>query len=771
MSLLHSLRASAAFAVAIASLASGAAAQAPSSGVVRGRVTARPDSGDARPVAGASVSVSGNLAVAVTDADGRFLLERIAVGASTLHVRRLGFRGADRAIRVRAGDTLVVDIVLRHEAQRLAEVRTAARPLDAETFVTKPNIATVTMSSAAMAGVPRIGEADVMRVVQLLPGVSARNDYNTGLNVRGGDADQNLILLDGYPIYNPVHFGSLFSTFMDATVGGIELTTGAFPARFGGRLSSVLDVRSAEDARTGTHASADVSALASTARVGGAFSHGRGTWAVAARRTYADALATVFTSNIFPYHFQDFHAHGSYALPGNARVAITAYGGRDVLDANLAAFDSDSLPSKASAGHWGFDWGNQVVGATYAKEVGAQTTLEQRVSTSAFSTNLDLGTGTSTQRSAVRDWRLAGSLVRRGAAHDASIGYDVATHRIEYSAGSSQTGVNTFDLVRRPTSAALWASDLWRVSSRVLLEGGLRAEALRGGAEWTSLSPRASVKFLASPSLAFTAGVGRVAQFLQSLAGDGPLRYFDIWLASDSLTPVSLAWHYVAGVERRFGDAGSIRVEGYYKKFQREQDANWSEDPSKPGDEFTSADGRSYGVDVLARFQRASGLAGWISYSFGNSERWTDFERWAPGYDRRHDLNVVATRPMGRYRLGARFGFATGTPFTPIVGEIARRLYDPSQDTWGTGNAKTLLETIGGTRNSQRYPVTHRLDLDISREMRRGDVTYAPYLSLANAYNAQNVFVYRYDYSNDHPTRRAISQFPILPSVGMRVSF
>src|SRR5688500_20011220 len=113
-----------------------------------------------------------------------------------------------------------------------------------------------------MAGVPGVGEPDVVRVVQLLPGVVARNDFNTGLIVRGGEADQNLVLLDGHPIYNPFHLGGLYSTFMDATVGGIELMTGAFPSRFGGRLSSVLDVRSADNARPGLHGTAALSALA-----------------------------------------------------------------------------------------------------------------------------------------------------------------------------------------------------------------------------------------------------------------------------------------------------------------------------------------------------------------------------------------------------------------------------------------------------------------------------------------------------------------------------
>jgi hypothetical protein len=393
-------------------------------------LAARADSAASTPLGDATVSIVGTTLGVTTGADGRFTLDRVPPGAVTVRVRLLGYRTVDRAVRVRAGDTVRVDVVLQTDAQLLSGVRTDARRADAELFLTRPNIATITMNAAAMAGVPSVGEPDVIRLVQLLPGVAARNDFNTGLNVRGGEADQNLVLLDGYQIYNPFHLGGLSSTFMDATVGGIELMTGAFPSRFGGRLSSVLDVKSAEDVRTGLHASADISVLATTGRVAGSFG-GKGTWSIAARRTYADKLASIFTNNIFPYHFTDFHGRATYALPGDVRLAVTAYGGRDVLDANLAEFETDTAPTKAIAGQWKFNWGNQVVGATASKDLapgatvpllgfllGDSTTVAMSLSSSGFSTLLDLGDGALSQRSEVRDVRLGLSLVTRGESHD-----------------------------------------------------------------------------------------------------------------------------------------------------------------------------------------------------------------------------------------------------------------------------------------------------------------------------------------------------------------
>jgi hypothetical protein len=565
--------------------------------------------------------------------------------------------------------------------------------------------------------------------------------------------------------------GGLFSTFMDATVGGVDLLAGAFPARYGGRLSSVLDVRSAEDARAGVHGSADVSALGASARMSGSVGGGRGTWSLAARRTYADAAAAIFTTNIFPYHFRDFHGRATYLLPRGVRLAATAYGGKDVLDLNLAKYQSDSNPSTASSGQWALDWGNRVVGVSAAKDFGARATVEQRVSASAFSTVLDLGEGASVQRSEIRDLRVGGSLLARWAAHDGSLGYEVATHRIRYTSGSERTGTAEFDLAQRPVTAAAWVEDLWRLSPRWLVQGGVRAEAL-SGREWMALSPRASVKFFATPELALTAGAGRVTQLLHSLAGDGPWRYFDVWVASDPYIPVGSAWHWVAGSERRLGGAGTVRLEGFLKHYDRVLEPNRAEDPGRRGDEFYPARGTSYGLDLFARWQPGSGRAGgWVSYSYGVSSRERNGVRWAPGHDRRHDLDVVASWRLAKYRLGARFGYATGTPYTPIVGEVARRVYDPSRDRWGTGDPQLYVESLGGRRNSARFPANHRLDLDASRELRFGAATVAPYVSVVNAYNAKNVFVYFYEYSTDRPYRRAISQFPVLPTAGVRVAF
>ncbi|HET9003856.1 MAG TPA: TonB-dependent receptor, partial [Gemmatimonadaceae bacterium] len=323
-------------------------------------------------------------------------------------------------------------------------------------------------------------------------------------------------------------------------------------------------------------------------------------------------------------------------------------------------------------------------------------------------------------------------------------------------------------LRQHPRAAALWLDDLWRLSPRWIIEAGVRGETL-SDRRFAALSPRLSVKHFLRPNFALTAAAARVTQAQHSLVGDGPLRYFEVWIASDSVIPVATAWHWAAGAERRLGGAGTVRVEGFYKRYDRVLDANPSEDPAVHGDEFFPTTGSSYGIDLLARMQRTTRVSGWLAYTYGVSSRSRDGVRWAPGQDRRHDLNLVATGRLAKYRLGARLGIATGTPYTPIVGEIARRTYDPSTDRWGTGDPPRQLESLGGARNGARFPMSKRLDLDASRVFTVRGATVAPYVSVINSFNSKNVLAYVYHYSVNPPTRRAISQFPILPSLGVRI--
>lgn len=773
---------SAALLVLLLALPARATAQRDSTGTVQGTVLSS-TSGD--PVARAVVTITGTPLAADADDEGRFTLAGVRPGRVTLHVRALGFHPADQEVQVAAGAATPVTVRLVPAPVRLRAVRTEAALTERERFEQVPGAAVVTISGGAMRTIPSVGEADVLRTVQLLPGVLARNDFSAGYNVRGGESDQNLVLLDGYPIYNPFHLGGLFGTFMDQAVQNLELMTGGFPAQYGGRLSSVLDVTSREEARQGVHGAAELSLLSSSAFLGGATPSTRGTWNVAARRTYADLVSRTLADRVFPYHFEDAQLHASHLLPGSGSVSLTGYIGRDVLDGSFAQV-GDTAGTGGGAFH--FDWGNAVIGATLDKPLGANAAIPlgngdhlslgdsaeyvQRVSFTRFGTHLDLGAGAVGLDNTVRDLGAEGELSWYVSHHERMLGYEVASHDVRYDVGSSDTRVSIFDLRQFPTSMALFYDDLWKPNDRWLARWGVRLEHITGR-HWYAASPRLSLKYFLTRDLALTAAGGQYAQWMHALAReDLPIRIFDFWVASDRNTGVSIARDASLGVEDWLGSDRFVRVETYYKRYGNILEANPADDPSVQGDEFLPVLGVSYGADVLLRQLDTRAVSGWVSYSYGVSARRSGGSWYWPAQDRRHNLNaIVMWRLPRRLTVSGRFALGTGEPYTDIVGQEVVRQYDGTTNQWDAGITTRSVEPVGGDRNGARFPIYQRLDLSVTKTYDWRGALWKPYLSVVNVYNWPNVFTYTFDYSANPPTRQGISQFPILPSLGLTVEF
>jgi hypothetical protein len=773
------------------------AARAP--GAVRGRVVdAR--SGETLPRATLTVAREGEAPrTLAADDRGVVVLGGLTPGAVLVQARALGHRPAERRVVVRAGDTVDVTLALEPAAQALAAVQARERVGERARFDDVPEVGQITLTGRAVRTLPSVGEPDVLRAAQLIAGVVARNDYSAGYNVRGGESDQNLVLLDGIPVYNPFHLGGLFGTFVDQAVAGVDLSVGGFPAEFGGRLSSVLDVRPKAEERRGVHGAASVSLLASSAALGGALGTApdgapRTSWNLAVRRTYLDALVGAVSDRTLPYHFQDAQLHATQRLGGGGTLAVTAYAGADVLDGSFAQFGDSA---RAGGGDFAFSWGNALAGLTWRQPLPALTgafgdarrvALTQRASYTQFATTLDLGDGTARFVNTVREARLAGQLAAEGAfggAHAPRIGYEASRIAVAYDAGTSASANDLFTLRQQPTALSLYVDDTWRAHPRLLARVGARVEAVPG-ASWGAVSPRASLRWFATRDLALTVAGGQYTQWMHAVRNeDAPVRIFDFWVGSDRFISPSRSTHLVFGGERWMGARSFVRVETWGKTFTNVPEPNDGDDPAARGDEFNRLRGHAYGVDLLLRRLEGGRAAGWVAYGYAVSgRRPADAQPGAsgatflragpfwPAQDRRHNLNVVGSWRMARgWTSSARFGFGSGTPFTDIEGQIVRRVYDGFSNSWDTGTRARDPEPVGGLRNGSRYPVFHRLDLGISRAFQRGATTWTPSLSLVNAYNRQNTFVYTFDYGAQPPTRQAVSQFPLLPSVGLTVEF
>src|SRR5438067_5375848 len=237
--------------VASVALATAARAQPTAAGAVRVRVSSA-TSGEPVPRAVLTLEAP-NVTTrrATADDAGAALVRGLAPRVWTVRARALGYQPAQSTVIVRGGDTAVVALRLAPAAHQLPTIRSEERATERAQFEHTPDAGQITLTGSALRSVPSIGEPDVLRAAQLLAGVVARNDYTAGYNVRGGEGDQNLVLLDGIPVYNPFHLGGLFGTFIDQEVGSVDMLVGGFPAEYGGRLSSVLDVHTRDPARSG----------------------------------------------------------------------------------------------------------------------------------------------------------------------------------------------------------------------------------------------------------------------------------------------------------------------------------------------------------------------------------------------------------------------------------------------------------------------------------------------------------------------------------------
>jgi hypothetical protein len=726
------------------------------------------------------------------DSSGRFVFRNVPAGRVHVRVVAFGYEPGDTTVTIRGGDTVSVTFWLRVVAQSLAPVRTVATLPERTRFEEQATPSVVSISAAEVRRVPAIGEADLLRSVSLLPGVVARNDFSAGFNVRGGEADQNLVLLDGIPIYNPFHLGGLFGTFIDKAVSSVDVLTGAFPARYGGRLSSVLDVKSLEETRRGAHGTAEVSLLSSSLFGGGSVEQGKLSWNVAARRTYADKVVEWLRgSNDFPYHFQDTQLRARLLLPGGGTLGLTAYAGKDLLYYQDESTELVSLPGgpveTPDDNTVTFDWGNRLAGLTLDQPLGARTTLSQRLAYSRFDTHFDLPGQSVFLGQSVDELQLSGALTHARAHHTLSTGYEAAAYRTSYreqiavDAGNGSDEVTFPDplatdgdttMRQRPAMAALFAEDLWKPNERWLVRAGLRGEYV-AGANWLGLSPRASVKYFVSPRLAFMASGGRYTQWMRAMRNeDLPLRVFDLWLGSDEHIPVSSSTQLVLGGERWLSDTRFLRVEAYGKTYDRLAEPASTVDPRIRPSLLRYYDGRSYGVDVYLRQLERNGFSGWIAYSYGVTTRERNGLSYWPAHDRRHNANLVTTyAPSGsRWALGSHLGLATGTPYTGWAGVMNRWRYDPIRNAWG-GPASDGTEDVRGPRNGERFPFYWRLDLSAERRFEIGGAAIKPYLNIINVFNRKNVFLYTLNGDTAPPTIDGHSQFPLLPSIGVRMEW
>lgn len=658
-------------------------------------------------------------------------------------------------------------------------VRTTALPgvtvegarQEREAFNKTVGVSSVATSAAELRTVPAFVEPDVLRAVQVLPGVQARSDWMAGFNIRGGEGDQTLVQLDGFPVFNPFHLGGVFSAFVDGMVDRVELYTGAMPAKFGGRLSGALDLHSTEPTTEKVHGSLNVSLLSSSFTAGRTFDEGKGSWLIGARRTYLDAMLRTLGNQTFPYHFEDVSGRFTHTVAGGFRLAATGHFDNETLDAH--SYDTTKVT-----------WNSALLGValsrpfsqTLASRFGLDSVVYvQRASVSRFNGHARFVEYDANAENSAIDVRTSAAVSGYGRNTSTTVGVELARQRFTYEAGAATDALNSVlpydSLSQATTYRALFGSVQWAPTPSILLEAGARVEGVstESGA---GFSPRFGAKYFLSPSLAISAGGGRYTQWMHSLGRDEePAQPIQFWVLSDSVRGVSTATDAAVGFDKWLSVRRLIHAGTFYKKYERLLTPNRYSNPYSPNDAFEDASGSSYGVDILLRQLDGGTVSGWVAYTYTMNSRTDVFGRsYTPSQDRRHNLNVVGSWRRGPYTLGGRVSVASGFPVTPQIGAYRRSIYDPISQKWTT-DEWINNQSIRGDRNSVRLPTYRRLDGSVSRAGTIRGAKTTTYFSVMNVLNFRNTAGYRYEFSNGDPKRSQFPNFPILPTMGVTIAF
>ena len=725
--------------------------------VVRGRIVLDRDT---TPVVGAQIAILGTLLHDLTDSAGRFELRGAPRGILRLAFEAPAIRSDTLALPFGV-DTLTIYAAPRVYTLATVEVRDSVSARRAD-FEDVAQTSTVTIAAADIRATPGLLEADVLRTVQLLPGTVSRNDYTIGYNVRGGETDQNLILLDGMPVFNPSHLGGLFSTFDANAVGSADFLTGGFPAGYSGRLSSVLDLRLRDGNAEEFQFSGQVSLLASKFLAEGPVPGG-GTVLAGARRTYADQVVAAFSQEELPYYFTDLISRARWPLPRGGEVVVSGYWGRDDLGLNLVA-GSASRDRVDLA----FNWGNRLLGAR-ARVPAGRGWIAPRIGISDFTSTLGLLPDFARFDNSARlhvaslEWRPLPE-----ARHDVRVGGSVERYEMFYDLSSPTLGTRFFSAHYQPTVWAAWLDDEWRAGHGLRLRPGVRLEHV-AGAGFTGIAPRVAAKVFLTGDLAVTGSAGRYYQPIHSIRDQElPITIYEFWIGADGNVPVARSDHLVAGLERWVGQQWEFTFETYHKTFRNLITNKRADDPRVDGDEFVTLEGEASGFDLLVR-RHVGRVRGWVAWSYTRAaRRFEDGVAFAPAHDRRHTINLVlqAPGPLGS-EMGVRWGYGSPLPYTPFIGEWDHRVYSATAHAFEDSNT----EPIAGPINSARYPAYSRLDVGFRWSFAKFGGLWQPFLNLVNTYNRRNVFLYFFDYLDAPPTRTGVSQLPLLPTFGLEFNF
>ena len=710
-------------------------------------------------LSGANVFLKNTNLGAATNLEGYFAIRNVPIGEQLLVANYIGYEINETKIQCLPSKNLRIDIELIPASILGEEIEVTA---EREKFKQEILTSRISISPAKLRTLPQMGESDLFRMIQLLPGVRAQSEFSSGLIVRGGNTDQNLILFDGITVYNPSHLGGVFSNFITDGLRNAELVKGAYPAQYGGRLSSVLDIRSKYGNSKKIAGSGEISLISSKALIEGPL--GKGGFLLTARRTYIDKMLDLMKRNnlikfTLPYYFYDLQGNIYQDLTPNDRLSFSLYSGNDKLDWEDAMME--------------FDWGNRTISSRWRHLFSETLFSNFLVADSWFWINVNMG-NTIEEDDDIHDRTVKADLTWfQSKGNQIKFGFEAKDLDIHYLATFQDTIVAA-EIHQKPTYAAIYY-DLKTNANRWIFNSGLRLNYYENSPEKFSLSPRFSAKYFATEKTALTFSMGKYFQHLFTMNDEFSPTIISAWIAQDSSVESQNGLQWIFGIEHQ-NDPFSLTIESYAKTMNnllvyRESRAGFDEDAfsnPKVSDIFTPTDAFACGSEFFLEKKRGE-FTGNVSYalSFVMKEIEDEPRYWA-NWDRRHEFKTsVIWNANQKWQLGGSFQYGTGYPYTRMLGTYI--YFEP-----GFSDMPTI-ETITGTRNNERLPDYHRLDLSVTRHFSGKHLSGDFFLNILNVYNRRNVMAIMWDTDSlaegEAAEKEELRMLPILPTIGFRINF
>ncbi len=714
---------------------------------------------------GASISVEETKIGGKTNKNGYYTISNIPPGEYVINISYIGYERLQQKINFVKGTSIRKDFELK-----IGGLVTEGISVSAEREVEKRqiSISKVNIPVEQIKDIRIGGESDVFRTLQYLPGVLTSSQVSSGLYIRGGSPDQNLVLLDGSTVYNPTHLFGFISSFNTDAIKDVELFKGGFDAEYGGRMSAVLNLTQKDGNREEYGGVASLGAISSRLSLEGPL--GNGSFFISGRRTYLDLILGIFPEDPqtpFPdFSFYDINAKITQDIGDNDKISASAFFSNDNLV--FSSFGLDvilGLGNKLSAIKWthiynehffstfNFSY-SQYYNNIYGDQSGYQFLIDNAITDYTAKANFE--------------WFASEDLTFKfgyeGSLYDFKYlqNFTGNTDTTQQGSEGGQTNISIKDFHN-----AVYGQFKWSLTDELSIQGGLRVNHWKL-IDLFLIDPRISARYYFTDRIALKAAYGKFHQNLR-LATQPDFSFFDTWLPTDSTVPQSYAEHFILSLETKPVDGYDLNFDFYYKTFKNLSELNTatlrSETPTV-SDIFFIGDGYSYGAEVFLQ-KKYGKFTGWIGYAIGFINAQFDSinngVEFRPKYDRTHDFKVV-----GMYKLNtdwefvATFLFQSGQSYTGATSRF--QVYLPDQN-YGRG------KVFPSQRYGLRLPASHQLNLSAIYNFDMWGLDAKAILDIYNVYSHRDILVRFYNTRDPETSVEDVKLIPILPSISIEVKF